>query len=141
MKKENQKKTENNQNLWINKIINFLGYFFIILGIYALIRISYNNIYLKDTYPLSPVISINPFVYYQTEEDCYQQFNYPFYDEKGKPREPSSSEKKFRDENIKNCLKRIKNQREENRVNDMWLTFFLFVLGGGIHLTKKFYLK
>lgn len=136
MKEKNKK-----DSLWINKIINFLGYFFIILGVYALIKTSFNYIFYSKKYPLTPVLSINPFYYYQTEEDCYQQYNYPIYDDKGKPREPNSYEKKMREDNIKNCLEKIEKQRSENKINDVWTTIFLLLMGFGIHWTKKFYLK
>lgn len=131
----------NQNHSWINKIINFIGYLFLLIGIYALIKTSYNFIYLKNNYPITPVIGFNPFGYYQTEEDCYQQFNYPLYDEKGQPREANSFEKKLQQENIKNCLNKIKRQKEENKINDIWTTLFFLILGAGIHLTKRFYLK
>ncbi|MFN4212957.1 MAG: hypothetical protein ACK4FL_03295 [Microgenomates group bacterium] len=104
-----------------------------------MIRVSFNNVFLKEKYPLSSVFLNIP--YYQTEEDCYQQFNYPLYTEKGQPREPNTYEKKLQNESIKNCLNKVKKQREENRINDIWLTLFFLILGGGIHLTKKFILN
>lgn len=134
-------KTNQQNHSWINKLINFLGYFFLILGIYALTKTSFNYIYYKNKYPLSPAISLNPFYYYQTEEDCQQQFNYPVYDEKGNPKEPTSAEKKIQEKNIKNCLEKVKRQREENKINDLWTAIFLLTLGIGIHLTKRFYLR
>lgn len=136
-----EQKIVKNQSIWINKTINFLGYFFIILGFYALIKVSYNNVFLKDNYPLTSVLNINPFSYYQTEEDCYQQYNYPLYNQKGQLREPENHEKKIQQENVKTCINKVRKQREENKINDIWQTIFLFVLGIGIHLTKRFYLK
>jgi hypothetical protein len=127
-------------NLSVNKIINFIGYFFLILGFFALVKISFNFIYYKE-YPLTPVLPFNPFTYYQTEEDCKNQFNYPYYNEKGEIRPPSNDEKKIQEKNLESCLKKVKQDRENNKINDIWTAILFLILGGGINLTKKWYLE
>jgi len=126
-------------NLSVNKIINFIGYLFLILGFFALVKISFNFIYYKE-YPLTPLLPLNPFAYYQTEEDCRIQFNYPYYDDKGKARTPSKEEKEFQEKSIENCVKKVKRDRENNKINDIWTAILFLALGGGINLTKKWYL-
>jgi len=131
----------NKNHSWVEKIINFLGYFFLLLGIYASIKTLYNHLYFKNKYPLIPVVSINPFSYYESEENCYQQFSYPYYDDKGKPRPPYKEEKEMQEKNLKICLERIKRQRQQTKQNDIWTSFMLVFLGVGILYTKGFYLK
>ena len=132
---------KNKNNSWPEKIINFLGYFLLLLGIYASIKTIYNHLYFKTQYPLVPVVNINPFSYYESEENCYQQFSYPYYDDKGKPRQPFKEEKEMQEKNIKICLEKVKKQREQIKQNDVWISFMLVFLGGGILFTKRFYLK
>jgi len=130
---------KNNNNSWIEKIINFLGWFILLLGIYAAIKTSFNIFYYKK-YPVDPVIG-PAFFYPKYEEECYEQNNYPLYDEKGKLRKPTSEEEKIRKENINNCINKINKQREITKQNDMWTSFMLVFLGVGILYTKKFYLN
>jgi len=47
----------------------------------------------------------------------------------------------MQEKNTKICLERIKKQREQTRENDIWTSFMLVFLGGGILYTKKFYLN
>ncbi|GAB4218736.1 MAG: hypothetical protein Fur009_1230 [Candidatus Microgenomates bacterium] len=129
-----------NDNNWPNKIINFLGWLILLLGIYATIKTSFNFIYFKNKYPTDPVLGPN-FSYPKYEEECYEQFNYPLYNEKGLPREPDKAEEKIRRENIKNCLKKIEKNRELTKQNDIWTSFMLIFIGAGILVTKRFYLK
>jgi len=131
---------KNKNNSWVEKIINFLGYFLLLLGIYASVKTLYNHLYLKK-YPLTPVINFNIFSYPDFEENCYQQFSYPYYDDKGKPRNPYKEEKELQEKNLKICLERIKKQREETKQNDVWTSFMLVFLGVGILYTKRFYLN
>lgn len=131
------KKNRKKPNHWIEKLISFLGFFIFLLGIYASLRTGYNFIFLKNNYPTIPVITLNPFPYSSFEEDCYQQFNYPYYNEKGQPREPLKQEKELRQQNINNCLKRIEKQRRETKINDAWTSIFLLFLGGSIIIYSK----
>jgi hypothetical protein len=132
---------KNKNNSWPEKVINFLGWFILLVGIYAVIKTTYNHLYLKNNYPLTPVINLNIFSYPDFEENCYQQFSYPYYDDKGKPRPPFKEEKEMQEKNLKICLERIKKQREQTKQNDVWISFMLVFLGGGILYTKRFYLK
>lgn len=128
---------EKKPNHWIEKLISFLGFFIFLLGIYASLRTGYNLIFLKNNYPTTSVINLNPFPYSSFEEDCYQQFNYPYFDDKGRPRKPYREEQELRQENIKNCLKRIEKQRRETKINDIWISFFLLFFGGSIIIYSK----
>lgn len=128
---------KNKPNHWIEKLISFLGFFIFLLGIYASLRTGYNVIFLKNNYPTTSVINLNPFPSSSFEEDCYQQFNYPYYDEKGQPRKPYKEEEELRRENIKNCLKRIEKQRKETMINDIWTSIFFLFLGGVILIYSK----
>ncbi len=130
------KKTENN---WPNKIINFISWLDLLLGIYATIKVSFNLIYYKK-YPTDPVLGVN-YSYPKYEEQCYAQDNYPLYDEKGQPRKANFEEEKIRQQNIKSCLKEIEKNRETTKQNDIWTAFLLVFVGGGILITKRFYLK
>lgn len=130
---------KNKNNSWPEKVINFLGWLILLVGIYATIKTSFNFFYYKK-YPVDPVIGPG-FFYPKYEEECYEQNNYPFFDEKGKPRKPSLEEERLRKENIKNCIKKIDKQREQTKQNDVWISFMLVFLGGGILYTKRFYLK
>jgi hypothetical protein len=131
---------KNQENNWPNKIINFIGWFILLLGIYATIKTSFNFVFYKNKYPTDPVIGPS-FLYPKYEEECYEQFNYPLYNEKGEPRKPNKDEEIIREQQTKNCLKKIEKNREITKQNDIWISFMLVFLGGGILLTKKFYLK
>lgn len=128
---------KNKPNNSIEKLITFFGFFILFLGIYASLRTSFNFIFLKNNYPTISVININPFPYSTYEEDCYQQFNYPYYDDKNRPRKLYKEEEELRDKNIKNCLKRIEKQRRETKINDVWVSVFLLFLGGIIIIYSK----
>lgn len=125
--------------LWINKLINFLGFLFLIIGLYALIRTSYNFYFLKDKYPTSSIFSLFP-SYPSSVEDCEQQYTYPLYDEKGKLRSPSPYEEKERKKQVKLCLKQLKKMSQDAFEKDLWTTLFFLFLGSGILITKRFYL-
>ena len=87
-------------------------------------------------YPVGP-----SFFYSKYEEECHEQNNYPLFDEKGILKKTSLEEERLRKENIKNCIKKIDKQREKTKQNDVWTSFMLVFLGGGILYTKRFYLK
>ncbi|GIW62302.1 MAG: hypothetical protein KatS3mg090_0128 [Patescibacteria group bacterium] len=124
---------------WPNKIINFIGWFILLLGIYAVLKTTFNILY-YEKYPTDPVIGFG-ISYPRYEEECYDQNNYPLYNEKGEIRSPSEQEKRIFQENVKRCLDKLEKNRQINKLNDIWFSFMLVFLGGGILFTKRFYLK
>ena len=113
---------------WLSTLINFVGWLFVLIGIYAALKTSFNLIYYKDKYPVNPVIGFS-FVYPRYEEDCYR----PPFD--------LEDDKEKSQEYIQFCINKIKKARKETKQKDIWTSFSFLFIGGGILITKRFYLK
>ncbi len=125
--------------MWPQVFVNFFGWLLFLLGIYISLKIIFNLVYFKEKYPVQPIIGYSN-VFPQYEEDCYQG-TFVEIPRKDLDLQETRNYKDEMEREIKNCISKIRKARKETKIRDIWSSFMFMFLGGGILITKRFYLK
>lgn len=126
------------QKTGIDKLILFTGTIFILLGIYAILRVSINFWVYPTKYPTTGIF--NSGYYGQREEDCYFQMG-SYLNEKGQVRPANPEEKILENDNKNRCLSGIVEARKTSKVNDLSSIGLFLLLGSGILISKQWLIK
>lgn len=127
------------QSITIDKVIVFIGLFFLLVGAYASLRIGV-NIWLFDRYPTTGVLQIASFpMYGQREEDC--DFSTPYYSYEGKPREATADEKQIETNQAERCLSAVQETRRVALIQDISTASFFLFIGLGVLISKQVFLR
>jgi hypothetical protein len=122
----------------IDKLILFTGLIFVLLGIYAIFRVSLNFFIYPDEYP---TLGIFGGYYGQREEDCFPQFETQYLDAKGIARPMTADEKLQTEASQARCIQGVKKARQAAKINDLSSIGFYLLIGLGILASKKWVIK
>lgn len=115
-------------------IVSLLGLILLLIGTYGAVRTMVNMKFF-DKYPTTGIY--NMYGYEEREEDCEYPMTYTTPE--GQPREKTDEERDAELKQKEICLSRVAASRENTQVNDVSLSLLFLFLGGGVLLTKKYF--
>lgn len=136
------RKTQQGTMLQVNlgSFVAFVAALFLLIGLYASVRIGINLNMYKNKYPTTGVLNLSltgqpPFI--QREEDCSNPMTY--YTSDGKPRPATKEDKDSEKVQQQVCINSVKATRDATKINDINTALFFLFLGAGLLIVKKFF--